>query len=271
MNRLTKTLLAVAGALLATQAAAQITFYEDENFSGRSFTPQRSQLADFQRQDFNDRASSVIVLRDRWEVCDQVRFGGRCVVLAPGRYRSLAAMGLNDHVSSMRSVGRSEAIDEYRYAPRPDPVYDNSRRDNERLFEADVVSVRAVVGPPERRCWIEREQVSEEQTTANVPGAVAGALIGGILGHQIGRGGGRDIATVGGAVGGAALGANVGRGSDGQRTVARDVQHCDENSRPARPDYWDVSYRFRGIEHRIQMTSPPGDTITVNRRGEPRA
>jgi hypothetical protein len=31
-----------------------------------------------------------------------------------------------------------------------------------------------------------------------------------------------------------------------------------------------VTYLFRGVEHRAQMTSPPGRTITVNRNGEPR-
>jgi hypothetical protein len=38
----------------------------------------------------------------------------------------------------------------------------------------------------------------------------------------------------------------------------------------ARPDHWDVIYSFRGQEHRIQVTAPPGQTITVNERGEPR-
>jgi len=272
MNSLIKSALLLAGSLLATQALAQVTFYERENFSGRSFSPQRPQVVNFERLGFNDRASSVIVLSERWQVCDDVRFGGRCAVLSPGRYRSLASMGLNDRVSSVRRIGRNERIDDDLVMVPPDPVYDNRRRNNERLYDAEVIAVRAVVGPPERRCWIEREQVvEEEQSRANVPGALAGALIGGIIGHQIGNGGGRDIATVGGVVGGAAIGANVGRSTDGQRTVGRDVQRCEENVRQTQPDYWDVTYRFRGIEHQVQMTSPPGRTLSVNRRGEPRS
>jgi uncharacterized protein YcfJ len=39
----------------------------------------------------------------------------------------------------------------------------------------------------------------------------------------------------------------------------------------AKPDYWDVTYTFRGQEHHVQMVTPPGRTITVNRLGEPRA
>jgi hypothetical protein len=32
-----------------------------------------------------------------------------------------------------------------------------------------------------------------------------------------------------------------------------------------------VTYRFRGQENRMQMTTPPGATVTVNERGEPRS
>jgi uncharacterized protein YcfJ len=36
------------------------------------------------------------------------------------------------------------------------------------------------------------------------------------------------------------------------------------------PEYWDVTYNFRGLEHRVQMTAPPGRTIAVNGNGVPR-
>jgi hypothetical protein len=75
-----KTLLAaamVATLAIATQAAAQVTFYENDNYQGRSFTTQRN-VANFERFGFNDRASSVIVMNNRVEVCDDLRFGGQC-------------------------------------------------------------------------------------------------------------------------------------------------------------------------------------------------
>jgi uncharacterized protein YcfJ len=269
MNAIWRTALAVAGVAFATQAAAQITFYEREGFEGRSFTTER-EIRNFERYGFNDRASSVVVLGDRWEVCEDARFSGRCVVLRPGRYPSLAAMGLNDRVSSVRDVSRNSRIDDNRYAPAPVAAGDYNRRDNERLYEANVTSVRAVVGPPEQRCWVEREQVVQERSNANVPGAIGGAIIGGILGHQVGNGRGNDIATVGGAVAGAAVGANVGR-DGGQQVQTQDVQRCENVSSQARPDHWDVTYTFRGQEHRMQTTAPPGPTITVNERGEPRS
>jgi len=46
--------------------AAQVTFYEGENFFGRSFTTDK-QIGSFRRPGFNDRASSVVVLGDRWK------------------------------------------------------------------------------------------------------------------------------------------------------------------------------------------------------------
>jgi len=248
---------------------AQVTFFEREGFNGRSFTTER-QVGNFTRQGFNDRASSVVVVGDRWEVCENIRFSGRCVILRPGRYPSLAAMGLNDRVSSVRNVGPSARVDDRRYAPDPAPVYDARRRSHEQLYEATVTSVRAVVATPEQRCWVEREQVPQARANVNVAGTIVGGLIGGILGHQVGSGTGQDVATVGGAAAGAAIGSNVGRDGSGQPVQTRDVQRCTSVPSQAQPDYWDVTYTFRGQEHRIQMVTPPGATVTVNEQGEPR-
>ena len=268
MNTSLKRALALAALTLAGQAGAQVVFYENAGFGGRSFTTEQ-QVGNLERFGFNDRASSVVVLNGRWEACSDASCGGRCVVLRPGRYESLSAMGLSDRVSSVRAVNSTARYGDDRYAPAPVPVYDNHRRRGERLYEANVTSVHAVVGPPEQRCWIEHEQVSQDRGNANVPGAIVGALIGGVLGHQVGGGRGQDVATAGGAVAGAAVGANVGRGAPSAST--RDVQHCASVPNQSRPEYWDVTYDFRGQQHHIQVTSPPGQTITVNRQGEPRA
>jgi uncharacterized protein YcfJ len=152
----------------------------------------------------------------------------------------------------------------------PGAVYDNRRRNEERLFDADVNSVRAVMGVPGQRCWTEREQVVQNRDKPNVGGAIAGALIGGILGHQVGRGAGNDLATVGGAVAGAAVGSQAGRDGGGQQLGTQDVQRCVNEPGQARPAYWDVSYNFRGQAHQVQMSSAPGATISVNAQGEPR-
>src|SRR3546814_13875018 len=62
----------------------------------------------------------------------------------PGRYSTLVAMGLNDRISSVRAVSRDARVDDNRYAPDPDAVYDNRRRGGERLYQANVTSSRAV-------------------------------------------------------------------------------------------------------------------------------
>jgi uncharacterized protein YcfJ len=162
--------------------------------------------------------------------------------------------------SSMQS--RADA-----YAP---PAYDYRRRQNERLYEANVTYVRAVVGPPQQLCWVDRERVDNRGSAGvNIPGAIIGGAIGGILGHQIGGGRGQDFATGIGVLGGAAVGANIGRGSDGP-VYTQNVQRCDYVPTSASLDYWDVTYNFGGYEHRVQITTPPGTTIVVNAQGEPR-
>ena len=254
---------------------SQLVFYEDEGFRGRTFTANAA-VANMRRSGFNERASSVVVRgnrSDRWEVCEDRRFSGRCVVLRPGQYPSLSAMGLNDRVSSARAVARNAQVEDERYAPLPVIARDYSRRKNERLYEAEVTSVRAVVEETGQRCWVEREQaVQERGNGANVPGALLGAVIGGILGHQVGGGSGKDIATGVGVVAGAAVGSQVGRNGDTQRVVTeQNVQRCRQTDAQARPAYWDVTYDFRGQEYRVQMTRPPGNTVTVNAQGEPRA
>ncbi|HEX6136365.1 MAG TPA: beta/gamma crystallin-related protein [Casimicrobiaceae bacterium] len=261
MSMTLKTAMGIAGLALATQAAAQVTLFSRDDFRGRQFTTDGVER-NLAWAGFNDRAESVIVAGGSWQVCEDAEFSGRCAILRPGEYRSLADLGLDGEVSSVRPVG-----ERYGYYDRGG-YYDRSgysdRRAGERLFEAPVTSVHAVVGPPERRCWIERR---DYVGNANVPGAIAGAVIGGILGHQIGSGHGRDAATAGGAVAGAAIGANVG----GRDDYSRDVQRCTDVTRYDHPEYWDVTYAFRGREHHVAMTSPPGATITVNRDGEPLA
>ena len=285
MNPLLRTALALVTVVAAGPLAAQITFYEHDDFAGRTFTAEQS-VDNFRSFGFNDRASSVVVVGRRWQLCDDAYFGGRCVELRPGRYSSLSAMGMNDRVSSVRAItydGRADdrSAEEVRQEHRreyerrypvtaqPDPRY--QRRDNERLFQANVTAVRAVVGQAEQRCWIEHTQVQQEpERRSNVPGTVVGALLGGIIGHQIGGGTGRDIATIGGAVAGGAIGNRVGRDNNSGQMVNKDVQRCREVPSTANPAYWDVSYTFRGRDHKVQMTSAPGATISVNRDGEPR-
>lgn len=267
MKRQFKAAFAVSALILATQSAAQITFYEGENFRGRAFTADR-QVRNLDRNGFDDRSSSIVVDRGRWEVCSDANFRGRCAVMRRGSYDTLAASGLGNAISSVRPADNRRQYDNEVAAPMETPNYAWRRRANERVYEAPVTSVHAVMGPPTERCWVERQQVSEpSRGDPNMGGAVVGALLGGVLGHQVGGGSGKKIATVGGAVAGGVIGANVGR--NGSTTSVQDVRRC-ENTTSGTPAYWDVTYNFRGQDHKLQMTADPGATIAVNRNGEPR-
>lgn len=264
-----KTILAlIAGlacALASALAVAQVTLYQQENFHGRAYAT-NGPVSNLDHVGFNNRASSVIVERGNWQVCEESGFRGSCVVLRPGQYPSLSAIGFNNRISSLRRAGGASYPV---YAPPTPPVasYPYYPHHGERLYPANVVATRAVVGPPEQRCWVERQQVAAP-SQPNIPGAIIGGVLGGVLGHQIGGGTGRDVATAVGAVGGAALGANVNRGSQGYTT--QDVQRCSSVPGSGQVAYWDVTYVFRGVTHRAQLASAPGATINVNARGEPR-
>jgi uncharacterized protein YcfJ len=265
-----RTLIGVAATALAATAYGQITFYEGPEFHGRGFTA-NGPIDNFSDTGFNDRATSVVVDRGRWEVCEHAHFQGHCVVLQRGQYPSLSQLGMNNMISSVRPVYRETAYNEpppARVYNQSAPAYDYRAQPGERIYQANVVAVHAVVGPPEQRCWVERQQVEEHRGGPNVPGAIIGGVIGGVLGHQVGGGRGRDVATAGGAVAGAAIGANAGRGETTYST--QDVQRCREVRAGMRPEFWDVTYVFNGQEHHVQLSAPPGPTIAVNEYGEPR-
>lgn len=269
MNKIIKTTLAACIMTVGGQAMAQITLYQHDGWRGRAMSINNS-TQDMRRAGFNDAASSAVVEKGRWEVCDDTGFRGECRILKPGSYESFSGMGLNDRISSVRAVPRNRKFREEYEAPAPLPQasYEYRQRPRERLYDARVKSVRAVVGPPEQRCWVERQQVQTQSNGPNTGGMIAGALLGGVLGHQIGGGSGRDIATVGGVLAGGALGANAGRGNN-NTNYGQDVRRC-ENTPSTTPQYWDVTYEHRGVEHRTQLASAPGATITVNQQGVPR-
>jgi len=264
MHRLPIAIFGLACACLPSLGSAQVTLYEQENFHGRSFAVNAT-ISNLDRHGFNDRASSIIVERGDWQVCEDAEFRGRCIVLRPGQYASLRSMDMNNRISSLRRVGHGS---NYVYAPPPPPVppYPYYPHYGEALYTANVTSVHAVMGPPEQRCWVEQQQVAAP-SRPNVGGAILGGVLGGVLGHQIGGGTGRTVATAVGAVAGTAVGANVNRGT---QTYTQDVQRCASVPGSGQVAYWDVTYVFHGRTHRTELSFAPGPTISVNGRGEPR-
>ena len=65
MKLMTRSAIAGAAIVLASQAMAQITFYEGEGYRGRAFSTDR-RVGNFERFSFNDRVGSIVVDRGRW-------------------------------------------------------------------------------------------------------------------------------------------------------------------------------------------------------------
>jgi len=100
MKRILAPLIAGMLAAAAGSAAADsVTFYQDDQFRGRSFTADRP-VSNFARDGFNDRVHSAVVHEGRWEICVDADFGGSCGVLAPGAYPTLGAYA--GKISSVR-------------------------------------------------------------------------------------------------------------------------------------------------------------------------
>ena len=158
MNSIARYVLAATALTIATQTLAQqITFFEREGYEGRSVTT-GAPISNLERA---VRASSAVVSGE-WEVCDGPGFTGRCVVMLPGEYPSLRAMGLNNGISSARTAPSSDP----RYPPSPQITFYEQPGFEGRSFVSGVpisslervggASSLVVVGGPWQVCDGER-------------------------------------------------------------------------------------------------------------------
>ncbi len=65
------------------------------------------------------------------------------------------------------------------------------------------------------------------------------------------------------------VGVNMGGDGGGRSLGYRNVKRCENMSSAARPACWVVTYRYRGKDRQVQMSSQPGNTVSLNRNGEP--
>jgi hypothetical protein len=104
MKRPITCLFALCGlGVAATVLGADITFFEQEGFRGRSFTADQS-ISNFANIGFNDRASSVTIGSGTWQLCSDAYFRGRCVTIGKGEYPSLRSLDLENRISSARQM-----------------------------------------------------------------------------------------------------------------------------------------------------------------------
>jgi hypothetical protein len=79
-----------------------IILFSHAGFSGAKVELRNDVVRTLVDYDFNDQAGSIIVNEGRWQLCEHADFGGRCIVLDPGRYEQLDNM--NNRISSLRRL-----------------------------------------------------------------------------------------------------------------------------------------------------------------------
>ncbi|MBK9238011.1 MAG: hypothetical protein IPO19_19345 [Rhodoferax sp.] len=116
MKTAIKTILAWAAASVAVCASAQVTFFEQHNFEGNAVTVDKP-MADLGGFSFSDADVSVVVAGGAWELCEGAQFSGRCVVLRPGSYGSIGAIGLRRGILSARALHADPRVADPRRPP----------------------------------------------------------------------------------------------------------------------------------------------------------
>ena len=81
-----------------------MTVFEERDFRGKSAT-YTNNVANLANTEFNDRISSLKVGRgERWEICKDANYQGRCVVVS-GEEKDLRNNSWNNMISSFRRIG----------------------------------------------------------------------------------------------------------------------------------------------------------------------
>jgi len=137
--------LALAAFAFATQAAAQVTFYEHYAFEGRSFDTDRP-IGNLERSGFNGPASSVVIGGGQWEMCEGPGFSGRCVLVSPGRYPSYGIIGLNGRIASARAVTAAPPAPVTRIEPPVPPRPSHITLYGREHFDGRAISLDRTIG-----------------------------------------------------------------------------------------------------------------------------
>jgi hypothetical protein len=93
--------LALCATVAHAQERGEAVAYEGHDFEGRRMDL-RDDVANFDRNGFNDRISSLRIVRGVWEFCTDAFYRGSCRTLGPGEYRDLGSQ--DNKISSARLV-----------------------------------------------------------------------------------------------------------------------------------------------------------------------
>ncbi len=95
-------LILLAASVALPAHANRVVLYERGDFRGFSVTLERD-TPNLAYLGFENRASSLMVIRGTWEFCTEPYFRGRCITYRDGQYPSLG--GNSNRISSARPVG----------------------------------------------------------------------------------------------------------------------------------------------------------------------
>ena len=141
---------------------------------------------------------------------------------------------------------------------------------------AKVIKVKPVyrkirVLTPIRQCWDEpvvRSSGGYSQPKS-AGGMAVGSIIGGVIGHQVGKGRGNKLATALGAIIGAGIGHDAVNGhlkSSQRHSYTEYEEQCEVQNQVSYDevvDGYDVTYRYQGERHQVEMPHHPGKRLKL--------
>src|SRR2546430_2427236 len=146
MKQLFKLLcVAALTALAGAAVSAEISLYSGEGYRGRAMTLDQS-APNLESSRFNDRANSAVIRGGVWQLCSDADFRGRCVTLQRGEYPSLAALGLDNSISSIRQIGGGGPPVQGAFGERPRAVLYEGQGMSGRSFVIDRDYMRNLEG-----------------------------------------------------------------------------------------------------------------------------
>ena len=115
--------------LAGTLASAQVTLYQQERFLWLAMSPRTARMSNLETRRLQQPRVFGHRRTRQLQVCGESGFRGYCIVLRPGQYPSLGAMGLNNRISLVAtSRRRSESLLRAGTATRAVSVLPASRR-----------------------------------------------------------------------------------------------------------------------------------------------
>ena len=141
---------------------------------------------------------------------------------------------------------------------------------------AKVIKVNPIyrevrVSTPVRECWNEPAVHSSGRYShpKSAGGMAVGGILGGVIGHQVGKGQGKKLATALGAIIGAGIGHDAVNGhvqSSQGHSYVEYLEQCEVHHQVSYDEViegYDVTYRYQGERHHIEMPYHPGKRIKL--------